>query len=711
MDKSLKNDYIQAYLNRQKVYLHSYSSEGLELHRPPKTSNGTPTSTLTRVRHEETKRLNFGFDTPILVPRVAGPTVSTDKRSVVGLPAKATQRTRKTQKSLDAETSRKENKGLVRAPLNTAQRDPSKRKRKKAEIPFGSDDEREARLSERRERKRVKRDIVKPDTNIAVHISPPGANEMEDKKKVARKKGKKQSGSAGLALLHGFSATNVGKNRLTLKPLASLGVFNKGKASAKTKVYKAKEPAQKLFSELAFLDKTSKQHESLVDGSILSDSSSRPPSPAVKKIRITNYRKDKKSTRSRSRHSAASESSRGSPAMSEPWDIELQSKCPSSDGFCPQPNEPIDGSLVLDPRMASWHDRELPSEGQVIHSSLIITPVKETSHDCMPDEILSSVPASAIATIYDLDGDSSIHPSHSASQVGLKRLNHLNPSVELLTSKYFAVHNTGRVSPTFDQRHPIANFSGVISDCNPRDAYALSVSHPHDTNTTHRVAPLNATVDSNPLRVHGIPEGHLPLADDLIPTYRSYSITQYSRSNEDVISAWYDPDECVTGFFEGDSDYHNLRDQDLVFLEPPHLVNEPSFYHPVQAYSSDGRDISADDMVVLEESREGPRQHIEYTQGVDDYEHSDVALERSSLYHGSFSSPSRSHATAEACDDTSCLLRPFLQGRAMLLGIPPCVLPWHEPQDPEQTKFGSGLLSAEVDVAKHLKDHWRPHRL
>lgn len=55
---------------------------------------------------------------------------------------------------------------------------------------------------------------MKPNINIAVHVSP-SASEKEYKK-VARKKGKKHSGTAGLALLHGFSATNVGKNRLTV---------------------------------------------------------------------------------------------------------------------------------------------------------------------------------------------------------------------------------------------------------------------------------------------------------------------------------------------------------------------------------------------------------------------------------------------------------------------------------------------------------------
>lgn len=138
MDKSSKNDYIQAYLDRQKVYVCSYSSEGTDLHHPSKIYNAR---TPTRVQDKEAKKLKFGFDTPILAPRVTGPNVSTNKRS---LPGKAKQKARKNQKALDAETSMKENTGSVPVPLITAQRDPSKRKRKKAEVPLGSDEEREA---------------------------------------------------------------------------------------------------------------------------------------------------------------------------------------------------------------------------------------------------------------------------------------------------------------------------------------------------------------------------------------------------------------------------------------------------------------------------------------------------------------------------------------------------------------------------------------
>jgi len=139
MDKLSKDDYIRAYLERQKAYLHSYSSEGLELHQQSTISNATPK----RARHEDTKKLSFGFDTPILLPRVTEPIIGTDKRSGLGF-ARATRRARNTQKPHNAEILGKENKDSERVPLSALQRVPSKQKRKKGRILSESDEEREA---------------------------------------------------------------------------------------------------------------------------------------------------------------------------------------------------------------------------------------------------------------------------------------------------------------------------------------------------------------------------------------------------------------------------------------------------------------------------------------------------------------------------------------------------------------------------------------
>jgi hypothetical protein len=65
-------------------------------------------------------------------------------------------------------------------------------------------------LTERRERKRAKRAIVQP-KELAV------TEDNDDNKKTDKsKKDKKSKIPAGFALMHGFSATNVGKNRLTV---------------------------------------------------------------------------------------------------------------------------------------------------------------------------------------------------------------------------------------------------------------------------------------------------------------------------------------------------------------------------------------------------------------------------------------------------------------------------------------------------------------
>jgi len=136
MDKSSKDQYIQVYLERQKAYVHSYTSEGLE-QRPLILSYGTPTG----ARHQDAKNPSFGFDTPVLLPRVSEPIVSPSADKRRSAPAKATPKVRK---ALDAGTSGNERKSSQRASLNAIQCDSSKRKRKKDVIPSGSDDEREA---------------------------------------------------------------------------------------------------------------------------------------------------------------------------------------------------------------------------------------------------------------------------------------------------------------------------------------------------------------------------------------------------------------------------------------------------------------------------------------------------------------------------------------------------------------------------------------
>ncbi|KAF5331685.1 hypothetical protein D9611_007746 [Ephemerocybe angulata] len=118
--------------------------------------------------------------------------------------------------------------------------------------------ERVSRMNARKERRRERREIVNPRKRRASVYSN-SEEESEEESRVQKKKkgskGKQQKIPAGLALMHCFSATNVGKSRLTMDPSARLsGVFSKGKASVKTTMAK-KAAANSRFSESHFLNK------------------------------------------------------------------------------------------------------------------------------------------------------------------------------------------------------------------------------------------------------------------------------------------------------------------------------------------------------------------------------------------------------------------------------------------------------------------------
>ncbi|KJA29986.1 hypothetical protein HYPSUDRAFT_250083 [Hypholoma sublateritium FD-334 SS-4] len=113
------------------------------------------------------------------------------------------------------------------------------------------DDEQKNRLAERRQRKKAKKSIMKPEIKT-------GNDKAQER---GSKKTRESGAQAGFALMHGFSATNVGKNRLTLDYLTSninSGVFRKGKASDATKVngsFSKKPPRRREhFVESAFLN-------------------------------------------------------------------------------------------------------------------------------------------------------------------------------------------------------------------------------------------------------------------------------------------------------------------------------------------------------------------------------------------------------------------------------------------------------------------------
>ncbi|KAL0949748.1 hypothetical protein HGRIS_009786 [Hohenbuehelia grisea] len=76
--------------------------------------------------------------------------------------------------------------------------------------------------------------------------------------------------------MYGFNATNVGKHRLTVKPPVNVGVFSKGRASAKTQIKaRAKKVQETHFSESRFLNGMNKRLNRKAAESLGSDTAPR----------------------------------------------------------------------------------------------------------------------------------------------------------------------------------------------------------------------------------------------------------------------------------------------------------------------------------------------------------------------------------------------------------------------------------------------------
>ncbi|PVG01041.1 hypothetical protein CPB86DRAFT_871381 [Serendipita vermifera] len=108
--------------------------------------------------------------------------------------------------------------------------------------PASASDEEEyrERLAQRKERKRAKQKIVKPPRNAAsTSLKGPQSQKNEEAEdsnddtnpKISKKRSKKRALAPGIALMESFTAANVNKTRLTVKPNTRMSVFEKGKQS------------------------------------------------------------------------------------------------------------------------------------------------------------------------------------------------------------------------------------------------------------------------------------------------------------------------------------------------------------------------------------------------------------------------------------------------------------------------------------------------
>ncbi|KAJ7179921.1 hypothetical protein C8R43DRAFT_971187 [Mycena crocata] len=419
-----KADFITSYIQGQRAHAKSHVEEGLLL-----SSSWDVRST----PEKPPAAIPVGFATPILTARNEQ---GLKKENISSKPAS---KKPSHSASQDAQIKVKDRKETTTATT----RNPLSKKRDKA---LDSDEDQAARLTERRERKRIKRAIVKPREASEPDTASSNGNKRKNRPKSKSKKPKVPS---GFALMHGFNATNVGKNRLTLKPPSNVGVFKKGKASFNAKVkHKAKGGPSiypfssiyrsliilsalpyKHFSEFGFLNNTKKSPEQAVsEPSSDSTSSSIEEIPESKKKAVTQQSRRAKSlrtltetSRQPSQLSKSIVPQKSLLVESEIWDIEsrasekremVQRQILSADQ---DSASQIPGTVVIDARMPAWCDR-------VANTTKTDIGDRDVRDAEIPDAIV--IPSSP-----------SLRPSQSASQIG-----HLlvKPSPGAGASHYFA---------------------------------------------------------------------------------------------------------------------------------------------------------------------------------------------------------------------------------------------------------------------------------
>ncbi|KAF8842282.1 hypothetical protein BDN67DRAFT_400268 [Paxillus ammoniavirescens] len=771
MDNQDKHRFVQDYVQQQQAYLSNYSADGLL-----NDGTGTPSKQLRSAQIDE-----FGFDTPVLRPRVskiaswAQPTPQlkpsqkqrrdtkpdTPREQSPALPDKAPP----SERFASRDDSDRENQKLT--PKKT---DKGSRPKPKTSLSLHTNDEldRAARLADRRERKRKKRAIVNPAVD---HDGQTTSAKLSKAKKPKGKKEQKASTPAALALLHGFSATNVTKDRLTLRSAPSLGVFGKGKASVKTKVSVAKKsvPRNKGFSEYTFLNKAEQRAaESSEDESADGSVSSTPSAPPLKRIRITNY--DASSRKKNANKAVRTPPSKGPEplsyehAKSDVWDIELQSPRPSPSPLHKYPRESdVQGSasVVLDLRGSEWFASRDVAEGNANEMKTLELPPFVQDQLRKPsteqDSVLDRSEGDARALPRDADA-SSLHPSHSASQVG-HPAKIQPPAFRLVASEFFPQYKpvSAHEPTTEPSQHFEAGGSIDVLESPPTDV-------PHGQIMDQRAGFTSMNAHISPEIAS--PENSLPSVLRPISEFR----TPHDLATPEILNGFSDV-PSYNSSYRSPQVQEDLREipNGHHYVWPPHVGtpssplfegNVQEFGHPSQREQRDcyrpsrpsypppfpasdlSRNLSSehpkgtcdteqigycdddyeeqallDGLESVDDSRYSVAFEVQHWDELDEHflsqpGHSTTRDEQN-LYQYEYRTidaedghPDRIY-DSESTDgmEPSYLPPDFLEGRALLLGLS------EHSQRTHPNVGSSGLVQAEMDVASRLRDHWRPQRL
>ncbi|SJL01929.1 uncharacterized protein ARMOST_05253 [Armillaria ostoyae] len=737
LPKINKSLFISSYIKDQKSHIKAYADQGHSFASSHSSQAPLPQKEL------------GGFDTPVLKPRVPKP-----PKSPIELPQQKPRKAAPITNNIDKHAKKRSKSQPKPESSKKLVSSSSSRKRKAVEV---SDTEQQARLQERRERRQVKRAIVQNKENDT-------CSEVSDKDPTGCKKGKEKQDKnkvpPGLALMHGFSATNIGKNRLTTQLPPMLGVFGRGKASEKAKISAKRTDFGAIrFSEELFLNrptnsKTARRPSSSSSNNDTDDSRSVKSAPREKH---PTRRKEQRHTIRRRKKDAATgieelsapeeDSDAEVPSMdpspkkkaleSEIWDIEksdfvLSSKSPSPIG------SPANVSIVLDARRLHWTS----------HSSKA-----KDNQLCVSSPVMSAS-RSPLAQVDNIFSSPSLGPSQSASQQG-RHLHSVAPPAIYVTSKYFPSASAPIV--------PSAKINVETAGNPMTDAYVLG--------SDLQSAVIECTIQDDNLPQYVDPHQHrvYPVLERCVP---SEILDGYQEQHNLPIDVY----ECDEHFLEGDSwsgskeypahyrfhhasnapDFGEYKDaMDLDYQQTLHddaaleiedesfemndTIMEPfvtqgytdqNYYHmdPTYHYADDGDywDGGHDEELIV--AFYGDDQHTPLHESYDisgdgcPDEFASDSLSIDGIYveneGGQFDESvafqaqpslelmSSAETSMDSVDDNSLGgAHHFLEGRELLCGF-------SEVFSRDFTRIERGpTASAEAQVAKTLRGHWLPQRL
>ncbi|KAI0773474.1 hypothetical protein BC629DRAFT_1736611 [Irpex lacteus] len=728
-----KAQFIETYVRTQRTYRKSYEEEG----RADWGKEGDE-----GVRKEQTLRVSerTGFGTPILKARAPEKIDASKERPPQRSPVLSGKKKDARKKAVKQNARGASGKG------------------KESEDP-----ERTELLAGRRERRRTKKAIIAPKDSGDEDM----IKDSEDKPKKGQtatktKKARKGDISAGLALMHGFSATNVGAMRLTMKP--SLGVFTKGKASAKTGVPSKTTSAKSksvphIWTESQFLNK--RKHASSRDkskspvrseGSSVtssaielprqkkrkrepSDVQSNTPPKKAGKIKICNYSKSSKRKKVTSPSSLKSTEAdhESEPAEKESviWDIESLVKEPTKESAEPEKDvsrlssnsSRHNNTLIINVRATRWNGA--PSSVATRTSDMVAhskqparCPPSNTEQEKGKDSVL------------DAQSSSSLCPSHSASQAMplLSDPRSMQPPVS--RSKYFK--NTAPVSiPDDDNAEPLSldyEDMGASADVRMHQAEFDEQDTPHHPDSVLTCdSPICAAADPPHAQDYLDTRPSSILQDDQDSLYSSSNLGDphfLTATHSHIASPmtsddpWNPPQDSAYYDYEADH-YRSSWVEDEEFDDE---VDNMVFQYSQESRLTDGLPEVITPTYDDTGYEEGYFYGSDYAMAYD--EAMDCPKTDCDTYSNPYGYPDATlddddagfPSSATACDEPLSLEEPdisgmesFLHGQAYLRG--------YSPADSVQDNPSAGLLrlptlaQVEDGVARRLHGHWKPQKL